>query len=189
MASLFDSIVKETKAVFLIAKADGTLDAGEVIQIAIDLSKKIQKIANLSGSEKKSLLLLTLKKGLDASGGVSSLPGFSDASPEAKSAFEDQLLSAASATIDAVFLAVNGKLDLRKPINWKVCIPACLSVVSVLVPNDQAQLKEALEFGGKFVKTNVTKATTEVQPANQISTIEVNAVTVVAENTATSKVA
>lgn len=184
MSSLLDSIVKETKAAFIIAKGDGVLDASEVIQIAVDLSQKIQKIANLSGSEKKSLLLLALKKGFDASGGVGTLPGFADASPEIKAAFEEQLLSATSATIDALFLAINGRLDLRKPSNWKACLPACLSVASVLVPKDQTQLKEAVEFAGKIVKTIVPEPTTELSPAKQTSTTTVDVLTVMAETNA-----
>ena len=44
-------LVKETRHAFIIAKADGVLDAGEVIQIAADLAQKVQKIAGLSGSE------------------------------------------------------------------------------------------------------------------------------------------
>jgi hypothetical protein len=73
--SELEDLVKETRAAFIIAKADGVLDAGEVIKIAVDLAQKVQKVANLSGSEKKALLLHTLKKGLDDDGGVDSLMG------------------------------------------------------------------------------------------------------------------
>jgi hypothetical protein len=182
MASLFDSIIKETKAAFIIAKDDGVLDCGEVIQIAINLSQKIQKINNLSGSEKKALLLLTLKKGLDASGGVANLPGFADASPEVKKAFEDQLLSAASAAIDAVCMAFSGKLDLKKPANWMQCLPACLSTIATLVPKDQTQLKEAVDFAAKIVKTSPPETQAENGTVTQVSTTEVEVVTSKAES-------
>lgn len=154
MSSVFDSLVKETKAAFIIASGDGTLDTTEVIKIAVDLSQKVQKLANLSGSEKKSLLLSTLKKGLDSAGGVSSLPQFADASAEVKVAFEEHLLCAASAAIDAVILAVNGKLDFKNPKMLLSCIPLCLSTVDVLIPKDQEHLKEAVEFAKKIINKN-----------------------------------
>ena len=167
MASPIETLVKETRAAFIIAKADGQLDAGEVIQIAIELSQKVQKLANLSGSEKKSLLLLSLKRGLESSGGLDSLPGFETASAEAKRAFEDELLKAASATIDAVFAAVSGKLDLRKPSSWAFCLPACLSVVKTVLPKDQALLIQAAECASKVLKAPVeepeTSAVTKVE--------------------------
>jgi hypothetical protein len=133
MSTALELIVKETKAAFIIAKSDGKLDASEVIQIAVDLAKKIQTLGNLSGSEKKALLLLTLKKSLDASGGLDTLASFANATPEVKAAFEDQLLTAASTTIDVVFAAAAGKIDLRKPTSWKFCLPMCLSTVKVVL--------------------------------------------------------
>jgi len=151
-SSPIESLVKETRAAFIIAKADGQLDAGEVIQIAIELSQKIQKIANLSGSEKKSLLLLSLKRGLESSGGLDSLPAFNNASAEVKQAFEDEVLKAASATIDAIFAAVSGKLDLRKPSSWAFCLPACLSIAKTILPKDQAILNQAAEYASKALK-------------------------------------
>lgn len=165
MSSPIELLVKETKAAFIIAKSDGVLDASEVIQIAVALSQKVQKLANLSGNEKKSLLLLTLKKGLDTSGGVGSLPGFADASAEVKAAFENNLLNAASAAIDAIILAASGKLDLKKPSNWLVCLPACLSAVNVMLPKDQVQLKEAVEFAEKLLNK-------ETSPSNVVTAVE-----------------
>ena len=151
MPVTLDLLVKETKAAFIIAKGDGVLDVSEVIHIAVELSQKIQKMASLSGSEKKSVLLLTLKKGLESSGGVGMLPGFSNASPEDKAAFETSLLNSASVAIDALVLAANGKLDLRKPSSWLSCLPFCLTAVDALIPKDQVLLKEAVDFAEKFV--------------------------------------
>jgi hypothetical protein len=166
MPAALDVLVKETKAAFIIAKGDGVLDVSEVIQIAVDLSQKIQKLAALSGSEKKSVLLLTLKKGLDSSGGVGMLPGFSNATAEEKAAFETSLLNSAAVAIDAVVLAANGKLDLRKPSSWLACMPSCLSAVDALIPKEQALLKEAVDFAEKFV--NKDAAVAEVATATTV---------------------
>jgi len=183
MSSPIELLVKETKAAFIVAKTDGVLDASEVIQIAVTLSQKVQKLANLSGNEKKSLLLLTLKKGLDTSGGVGVLPGFAGASDEVKAAFEEHLLSAASAAIDAVVLAANGKLDLRKPSNWLACLPACLSAVEVVLPKDQVHLKEAVEFAEKLLNkgTDPSNVVTAVKEA--VTTKVAKVVSTVAEST------
>lgn len=147
-----EELVKETRHAFIIAKADGVLDAGEVIQIATTLVVKIQKLVGLSGSEKKAMLLLTLKKGLEASGGLDSLPGFVDASAETKKVFEDSLMSAVSVSVDMLLSAAAGKLDLRKPANWLACLPACLSAVKALVPKDHAYLMEATKYSDKVLK-------------------------------------
>lgn len=195
MSSPIELLVKETKAAFVIAKSDGNLDASEVIQIAVALSQKVQKLASLSGNEKKSLLLLTLKKGLDTSGGVGSLPGFADASAEVKAAFEESLLNAASAAIDAIILAASGKLDLKKPANWLACLPACLSAVNVMLPKDQVQLKEAVEFAEKILhKTTdpsnvgaVVKAAAESVVSTEVTKV-VSEVAAVASSVADSTV-
>lgn len=144
-----EEVIKETRHAFIIAKADGILEAGEVVQIAVDVARKLQKFLGLSGAEKKAVVLLTLKKGLDSAGGVSSLPGLKEATPEMQEIFEKQLLSAASAALDVVVAVAAGKIDLRKPASWKACLPACVSLAKgalVLLPKDQVILKEALEF-------------------------------------------
>jgi len=169
MSSPIDTLIKETKAAFYIAKSDGNLDASEVIQIAIALSQKIQKLANLSGSEKKSLLLLTLKKGLETSGGISSLPGFAGASADVIATFETQLLMSASTTIDALCAAANGKLDLRKPANWKFCLPMCMTAVQTLMPKDQVHLNEAIKLAENLLTKNVDTTT--------VTTVESSSVT------------
>jgi len=158
MSTPIELLVKETKAAFIMAKSDGTLDVSEVIQIAVSVSQKVQKIVALTGSEKKSLLLLTLKSGFDASGGLDSLPGFKNASPEVKKAYEEQLLTATSTAIDAIIAAASGKLDLRKPASWKACLPLCAtSLQAVLSEKDQSYLKEAREFTEKLLAEPVPK--------------------------------
>jgi hypothetical protein len=166
MNTPIDDIVKETKAAFVIAKSDGVLDAAEVISIAVDLSQKLQKIASLSGSEKKSLLLHVLKKGLDTSGGLESLPGFATATTEEKQAMENQLLTAASTAIDAIVAAASGKLDLKKPSSWKACLPLCLSAAQVVLPaKDQVYLKEASKFADKLIEKGDGVSTEDVVTA------------------------
>ena len=150
-------LVKETRAAFIIAKSDGVLDAGEVIQIAVELSQKLQKLTQLSGSDKKNMLLSTLKKGLEESGGVDSLPGFADASSDTKQAFIEQLLNAASVSIDMILSAAAGKLDLRKPSSWLQCLPVCTGMVKVLLPKEKALIEEATK---SRVKPDTTPVTT-----------------------------
>jgi hypothetical protein len=196
-----EELVKETRHAFIIAKADGVLDAGEVIQIATDLVVKIQKIGSLSGSEKKSMLLMTLKKGLDASGGLESLPGFADASKETKQAFEDSLMTAVSVSVDMMLSVAAGKLDLRKPSSWKACLPVCMSAVKALIPKDQALLQEAAKYSETILKKEVEepvtatpaepdvkaeKAGEEVKPSEEVKPEEVKSEEVKAELPGTS---
>lgn len=153
--STLEQLVKETRAAFIIAKSDGTLDTSEVIQIAVELAQKVQKVANLAGSEKKALLLHTLKKGLDDSGGLGSLPGFENVSKEAKDAFEEQILSAASTTVDVLLSAVSGKIDLRKPASWAFCLPMCMNAVKAFAPKDMALLNSATKYAESLVPKDV----------------------------------
>ena len=155
-----EELVKETRHAFIIAKADGVLDAGEVIQIAADLVVKIQKLSTLSGSEKKAILLMTLKKGLHASGGLESLPGFADATKEAKETFEESLMTAVSVSVDMMLSVAAGKLDLRKPSSWKACLPVCMSAVKALIPKDQALLQEAAKYSETILKKELEEPVT-----------------------------
>jgi len=148
-----EQLVKETRAAFIIAKSDGVLDAGEMIQIAVELSQKLQKLGELSGSEKKNVLLSTLRKALEESGGVDSLPGLANASAEVKSGFVDNLIEAASVSIDMVLSAASGKLDLRKPSSWTQCLPVCFGMIKTLTPKDKKLVEDATK------STEVTKVT------------------------------
>jgi hypothetical protein len=155
--SQLEDLIKETRAAFIIAKSDGVLDSSEVIEIAVDLAQKVSKLASLSGTEKKSLLLHTLKKGLDDSGGFDSLVAFTSASDDMKRVFQEQILAAASAAVDLVLSAASGKLDLRKPASW---LPSCFNVVKALLPKDQKLINDALKFSDKYINKDVE--TTEV---------------------------
>jgi len=108
-------LVLETHTAISSLAKDGVLDAGKIIQIAVALSQKLQKLTDLSGSEKKAFLMSTLKRGLEES--------ITDPSP----GFIDALLLATSVSIDMILSAASGKLDLRKPSSWAQCIPLCLS--------------------------------------------------------------
>ena len=152
-----ETLIKETRHAFIIAKSDGVLDASEVIQIAAEACEKIQKLV-IPGSEKKALLLHTLKKALDASGGIGNLPGFSDASESVKAAFEEQLLTGASAAVDMMLSVASGKFDLRKPSNWLACIPMCTNMAKSVMggSKDAAVIEEANKYANKLVgKTTV----------------------------------
>jgi hypothetical protein len=142
-----ERIVKEARHAFIIAKSDGVLDAGEVVQIALVVAKGVQKIGSLSGAEKRAVVMLALKKGLEAAGG---LPAIAGASPETMRAVEEQLFAAAGAAIDAAVAIAQGKLDLRKPAAWKaVCLPLCsaaAAAAAAAVPKDQPILQQALAF-------------------------------------------
>jgi len=151
--SELNDIFKETRASFIIAKSDGVLDSSEVIQIAVELAQKVSKLANLSGSEKKALLLHALKKGLEDAGGLSGITAYTGVSPDVMAAVEEQLLGAASVAVDLVLSAASGKLDLKKPANW---LPSCCMVVKALIPKDQKLLQDALKFSEKIVNKDAS---------------------------------
>ena len=150
-----ENLIKETRAAFMIAKSDGHLTAAEVIQIGIDLSQKLHHLGNLSGSEKKAVLLLALRKGLETSGGLDALQAFAGATDSAKKEFEEHLLSAASTAVDALFAVASGAIDLKKPSTWFSCIPVCLSAVKNVLPAKEAAiLEEAKSFTNNLLKIN-----------------------------------
>ena len=121
--SLLETLIRETRSDFIIAKSDGTLNAGEILQIAMRLAVKLQQIRALSGADKKALLMSTLRKGLQDAGGI---PGVPEA---ARDAVIDQALLAASVSIDMAVSVAAGELDLRKPSSWARCIPVCVGYV------------------------------------------------------------
>ena len=149
--SQLDSIVKETRAAFIIAKADGVLDAAEVVQIAHGLALKLYNLGGLDMNEKKSMLLYTLKKGLDDDGGVDSLAGMVGASTEFKEAFKSHLIDAASVSAD-LMLDIYQKTVARAT-SWIPAwiwglIPGCTNAVAVLNTKDQQLIRTALAFTG-----------------------------------------
>lgn len=136
-----EKLVKSARDDFILAKSDGKLDAGEIIQIGMKVAQGLQSFVGLSGAEKKALVLLTLKQGLKAAGG---LPGLEGATSEVIMKFEEQAFSAVNAAIDLAVGVAHGKIDLRKPSAWKACLPFCSAAVAVLLPKDKQYLQEAL---------------------------------------------
>lgn len=165
-AADLERIVKEARNAFIIAKSDGVLDAGEVVQIALIVAKGVQKISSLSGSEKKAIVLLALKRGLEAAGG---LPPIKGATPEAMAVVEKQLFGAAVAAVDAALAVASGKLDLRKPSAWKsICLPLCSAAAAaavVAVPKDQPILRDAVAFATEKVVETTAVVLESAAPA------------------------
>jgi len=132
-ASLLESIIQETKDAFVAAKADGKLEAVEVVQIASTVAQKIYKIGSLSLADKKALVLLALKKGLDAADGLHGLLALTGAGPVALEAAEKQILNAALASVDGLMNAVP---RLFAPA--RNALLAYLPFCSILLPSDVA---------------------------------------------------
>ena len=159
MASL-DALAKETRAALIIAKSDGELTTGEVLQIAVQLAHKIHGVTSLSATDKKSLLLHILKKGLDDSGGLDFIPGYAGSTNEVKAAFEAHLLETASATVDILVSAFSGGIDFKKPSTWASLFSRCISAAKALAPKDQALLNSAINYTSSLVNKveDTTKA-------------------------------
>lgn len=146
-ANPLEALVTETRHAFILAKADGKLEAGEVVQIAVGVAQKLHRLKGLSGEEKKALVQLTLKRGLEAAGGVESLPGLGGASPEVRAAIEAQLLAAAAGAVEAALAVAAGRVDLRKAATWQALCGAFCSAaaaVATVAAKDQPLVAEAL---------------------------------------------
>ena len=163
MASL-DALAKETRAALIIAKSDGELTTNEVLQIAVQLAQKIHKVDSLSASDKKSLLLHILKKGLDDSGGLDFIPGCVGATNEVKAAFEAHLLETASATVELLISAFSGGMDFKKRSTWTTLFSRCVSAAKALAPKDQALLNSAINYTSTLV--NKVEDTTKASDVN-----------------------
>ena len=140
--SLLEKIIRDAKIEFMIAKQDGVLEISEVIQIALNVSKKVYSLSSLSDDEKTALVLLSLKKGLAAAGG---LPMFENIPAETKEAVEEQLLKAGLGVVD--LMRKNAPL-LFAPVKKAllVCFPACSHVLDILDSKDTAVLQDALRL-------------------------------------------
>jgi len=150
-----ESIVNETKQAFVTAKADGKLEAAEVVQIAIGVAKKIHALQSVSADEKKALVLLALKKGLAEAGGLLGLKDLDGAGPDALAAVEKQLLNAALAGVyglmDAAphLFAPAGNLLSSLKGCLSVFLPFCsqaAALASVLDPKDAKLIEEARAY-------------------------------------------
>ena len=117
-----------------------SLTISTIITIAIDLAQKIHTINGLSGSDKKALLLLLLKRGMDESGVQSSF----------------DILKTASVVVDSIILASNGGMRLRKPSFWQNGFPHCLSSVDAVSPSEQQLLKDATLLSNSLFDKEMT---------------------------------
>ena len=139
--NVIETIVRDAKVDFIIAKHDGVLEAVEIVHIALKTAKKVFALANLSEDEKDALVVLCLKKGLAAAGNLSGLPAFDSLPASALRAVEDQLLKAAVGAAQAMRKAVPA---LFAPV-LRSCLPYCSAVASVLDEKEAAIVREAVQ--------------------------------------------
>ncbi len=150
--TIIQQIVADAKVAFIAAKSDGKLEAEEVVQIALSVGKKVYAIAGASLQEKEALVLLCLKKGLAAAGGLQGLADLVGSGPEGLAAAEKQVLGAALKSVNILREHVP-KMFGVSPAALLSCCSAVASVGSALLPKDAALIMEALQcveaFAGK----------------------------------------
>ena len=169
--SPIETIIRDAKVDFLIAKHDGVLEASEVVHIALSVAKKVFALANLSEDEKDALVLLCLKKGLAAADGMADLPALAALPPAALAAVEQQFLKAGVSAARAMRAAAPA---LFAPVKKALlgCLPYCSLVTSVLDPKDAAVVHEALQLLSPVETTQVTVVqTVEARPAAPVADI------------------
>jgi hypothetical protein len=158
--SAIETIIRDAKVEFLIAKHDGVLEASEVVHIALSVAKKVFALANLSEDEKDALVLLCLKKGLAAADGMAGLPAFAALPPGAVAAVEEQFLKAGVSAVRAMRAAFPVKKALL------CCLPYCSAAMTVLDPKDAAIVQDALQLLNPVDTTQVTVVqSSDVRPA------------------------
>lgn len=149
MSTALEQIVRDAKVSFIIAKHDGVLEASEVVQIALEVALKIHALGSLSEDEKDAMVVLALKKGLAAAGGMRDLPAFAALPAEAAEFVENELLKAGAAAVKAMRGAAP---RLFAPVKnfLQSCLPyfskAAAVASPVLPPKDAKLVKEALEL-------------------------------------------
>lgn len=114
------------------------LEINKIIGIAIDLAQRIHKINGLSGPDKKALLLLLLKQGMDTC-------GFHYAS---------DILKTASLVVDSIILASNG--GFKKPGFWRNGFPFCLTSVDAISPKELLFLRDATLLSNSLFDKTMT---------------------------------
>lgn len=114
------------------------LEIHKIIEIAIDLAQKIHKINGLSGSDKKALLLLLLKQGMDTC-------GFH---------YSCDILKTASLVVDSIILASNG--GFKKPSFWRNGFPFCLTSVDAISPKELLFLRDATLLSNSLFDKEMT---------------------------------
>jgi hypothetical protein len=145
MASVLDTIIRDAKVDFLIAKHDGVLEASEIVHIALSVAQKVHALGSISDEEKDAMILLSLKKGLAAAGGM---PLVGDLPPAMVEGLENQLFQAGLAAVKAM-RGVAPRLFAPAKNALLGCLPYCSQLAgvtsSVLAPKDAAMIQEALK--------------------------------------------
>jgi hypothetical protein len=176
MATQLETIVRDAKVAFLIAKHDGVLEASEIIQIALEVAQKVYALGSLSEEEKDAMVLLALKKGLAAAEGLCSLPAFAAIPAGALDALENQMLHAGLTAVKALrgaaprlFAPVKDALRACAPY-FSLCASAA---TSVLPPKDAKMVQDALKcaelVAGKPAEPAAGKPVDTLTPPTQES--------------------
>jgi hypothetical protein len=176
MASVLESIIRDAKVAFVVAKLDGKLEASEVVQIAVQISQKIYALASVSSAEKDALVLLALKKGLAAADGLQGLAAMAGIPPAALEAAEEQILKAGVAAAGALRAAAP-KLFAPAKKALLSCLPCCAEAIAVaekLMPADAALIEQAV----KGVRTDLSGNTVAASPESVAPTAVVQVRTV-----------
>ena len=145
MASVLDTIIRDAKVDFLVAKHDGVLEASEIVHIALSVAQKVHALSSISDEEKDAMIVLSLKKGLAAAGGM---PFVGDLPPAMVEGLENQLFQAGLAAVKAM-RGVAPRLFAPAKNALLACLPYCSQLAgvasSVLAPKDAAMIQEALK--------------------------------------------
>jgi hypothetical protein len=178
--TIIQQIVADAKVAFIAAKSDGKLEAEEVVQIALSVGKKVYAIAGASLQEKEALVLLCLKKGLAAAGGLQGLADLVGSGPEGLAAAEKQVLGAALKSVNILREHVP-KMFGVSPAALLSCCSAVASVGSALLPKDAALIMEALQCVEAFAgKADVSGNAVVAAPAAPVAPAPVAPVAAVA---------
>jgi hypothetical protein len=149
--SKLKALLDSTVAHFTELKNDDSLTLGEVLKVATGLLKEIYTFKDLSTDEKKGLVFLALRRGLDA---VGHLKGLSHVDPGILAEVEKQSLHMAVTAVFGLgeafpqaFAEVQGFLSYVRRFLSKY-LPACseaAAVASVLDPADGELIAEAVK--------------------------------------------
>jgi len=99
MDNILTSIVRDAKVAFLVAKHDGKLEASEIVDIAVMISKKIHAITGISEEQMDALIMHCLKQGLSAADGLRGITELENLPTEVLQVVEQQILTAGMASV------------------------------------------------------------------------------------------
>jgi len=159
-ATQIQQAIADAKVAFIAAKSDGKLQAEEVVQIALSVGQKIHTIFGASLAEKEALVLLCLKKGLAAAGGMQGLED---------PAAEKQVLAAALKTVKLMKEHVPELFAVPK--GFFSCCSGVAAAGAALLPKDAAVIMEALQLVESFAPV----AAVPVEEVSAVATIQESA--------------